>query len=81
MCIRDSYSTYLGGSGVDQASSIHVGPTGDAYVAGITSSTKFPVQGTPTSVLGGGQDLFVTKMSLAGDSLTYSTYILSLIHI
>ena len=33
------YSTYLGGNGIDQASSIHVGPTGDAYVAGVTSST------------------------------------------
>jgi hypothetical protein len=69
------YSTYLGGSGFDQATSIHVGPTGDAYVAGNTSSTNFPIQGTPASTLGGGQDLFVTKMSLPGNSLTYSTYI------
>lgn len=69
------YSTYLGGSSSDQATSIHVGPTGDAYVAGITSSTNFPIQGTPASTNGGSQDLFVTKMSLAGDSLTYSTYI------
>ncbi len=69
------YSTYLGGSGSDQATSIHVGPTGDAYVAGITASTNFPIQGTPASTLGGGQDLFVTKMSLSGSELTYSTYI------
>ena len=69
------YSTFLGGSGADQATSIVVGPTGDAYVAGISSSSNFPVQGTPTSTHGGGQDLFVTKMSLAGNSLTYSTYI------
>ena len=69
------YSTFLGGSGLDQATSIFVGPTGDAYVSGMTSSTNFPVQGAPTSTNGGGQDLFVTKMSLAGNSLTYSTYI------
>lgn len=69
------YSTYLGGSGFDQATSIHVGPTGDAYVAGVTASTNFPIRGTPASTNGGGQDLFVTKMSLSGDSLTYSTYI------
>lgn len=60
---------------LDQATSVHVGPTGDAYVAGVTSSTNFPIQGTPSSTLGGGQDLFVTKMSLLGNSLTYSTYI------
>jgi hypothetical protein len=69
------YSTYLGGSGLDQATSIAVDPTGNAYVAGVTSSTNFPIQGTPASAFGGVQDLFVTKMSLAGSSLTYSTYI------
>lgn len=69
------YSTYLGGTGFDQATSIAVDPTGAAYVAGATSSTNFPIQGTPTSTFGGVQDLFVTKMSLSGTSLTYSTYI------
>ena len=69
------YSTYVGGSGLDQASSLVVGPTGDAYVAGMTSSTNFPIQGSPSSTNGGGQDLFVTKMSLTGNALTYSTYI------
>ena len=69
------YSTYLGGSGLDQATSLVVGPTGDAYVAGMTQSINFPVQGLPASTNGGGQDLFVTKMSLAGNALTYSTYI------
>ena len=69
------YSTYLGGSGIDQVNSIHVGPTGDAYVTGVTSSVNFPLQGTPSSTHGGGQDVFVTKMNLAGNGLTYSTYI------
>lgn len=69
------YSTYLGGSGLDQANAIDVGTTGDAYVTGVTASINFPVQGTPQSTLVGGQDLFVTKMSLAGSTLSYSTYI------
>lgn len=69
------YSTYLGGSGLDQATSVAVSSTGAAYVAGVTGSANFPVQGTPTSTLAGLQDVFVTKMSLAGSSLTYSTYI------
>jgi hypothetical protein len=69
------YSTYLGGSGFDQANAIHVGTTGDAYVVGVTASADFPIEGVPTSAFGGGQDVFVTKMSLAGSTLTYSTYI------
>ena len=69
------YSTYLGGSGLDQANAIHVGSTGDAYVTGVTQSVNFPIQGTPSSTFGGNQDLFVTKLNLAGSGLTYSTYI------
>jgi len=69
------YSTYLGGSGFDQANAIHVGATGDAYITGVTGSINFPLQGTPASTLGGNQDVFVTKMSLSGNALTYSTYI------
>ncbi len=69
------YSTYLGGSGFDQANAIHVGATGDAYVTGVTASTNFPIEGVPGSAFGGGQDVFVTKFSLAGSTLTYSTYI------
>ncbi len=69
------YSTYLGGSGFDQANAIHVGATGDAYVTGVTASTNFPIEGVPASAFGGGQDVFVTKFSLAGSTLTYSTYI------
>jgi len=70
-----AYSTFLGGSGFDQATAIHVGATGDAYLTGITSSTNFPIQGTPSSTFAGEQDIFVTKMSLTGNSLTYSTYL------
>lgn len=70
-----AYSTYLGGSGSDEANAIDVGATGDAYITGSTSSINFPIQGTPASVQHGNQDVFVTKMSLAGSTLTYSTYI------
>jgi len=36
------YSTYLGGSQIDQANAIAVDGSGNAYVAGFTSSTDFP---------------------------------------
>jgi photosystem II stability/assembly factor-like uncharacterized protein len=37
------YSTYLGGSGSDSASSLAVDAAGNAYVLGMTSSSNFPV--------------------------------------
>jgi len=37
------YSTYLGGTGLDNANGIAVDSSGNAYVAGYTESTDFPV--------------------------------------
>ena len=41
------YSTYLGGSGDDVGYAMAVDSSGDAYVAGSTSSTDFNVTGRP----------------------------------
>ncbi|HXE76040.1 MAG TPA: SBBP repeat-containing protein [Candidatus Xenobia bacterium] len=70
------YSTYLGGSSPDSASSIAVDSSGNAYVTGITGSSDFPttmgvVQGMP----GGSADAFVTKLNSTGTALVYSTYL------
>jgi Beta-propeller repeat/Cep192 domain 4 len=40
------YSTYLGGNNVDTGNAIAVDSSGNAYVAGQTSSTNFPVTAT-----------------------------------
>ncbi len=70
------YSTYIGGSGADWAYDIAIDSSGSAYIAGFASS-GFPV--TPgafqTSFGGGASDGFVAKLSAAGDSLVYSSYI------
>ena len=71
------YSTYLGGSFSDEAFSITVDSTSEAYVTGRTYSTDdFPIlnqlQGT---FQGGDYDGFVTKLSSSGNNLVYSTYI------
>lgn len=69
------YSTFLGGSGGDGASSIAVDSLGRAYVAGGTSSTDFPVVNPIQAHLAGAQDAFVTKLSATGNALFFSTYL------
>jgi hypothetical protein len=76
------YSTYLGGSqgtqnAVDSGSGVALDAGGNAYVAGVTTSTNFPT--TPgafqTNYGGGLFDAFVTKLAPGGDKLVYSTYL------
>jgi hypothetical protein len=69
------YSTYLGGMAADIATGIAVDSNGYAYVAGQTYSITFPLQLSYQSSLKGYADAFVTKFSLAGNSLLYSTYL------
>ncbi|MEJ2008722.1 MAG: SBBP repeat-containing protein, partial [Acidobacteriota bacterium] len=71
------YSTYLGGTGDDFASSITVDSSGDAYVGGLTSASDFPVTSgaLQTSYGGGPFDGFVAKINPSGTALVYSTYL------
>jgi hypothetical protein len=69
-----SYSTFLGGSGLEEGYSIAVDSAGDAYVAGYTSSSDFPTTaGALDTTHNGADDVFVTKLSPSGSSLVYST--------
>jgi len=68
------YSTYMGGNGGDYAYGIAVDNSGFAYVTGWTSSTDFPTQ-NPYQTNQQGEDAFVAKLSAAGNSLSYSTYL------
>jgi uncharacterized repeat protein (TIGR01451 family) len=68
------YSTYLGGSGVDQGNAIAVDSTGAAYVTGTTSGS-FPTLNAEQNTYGGGNDdAYVAKFSPTG-ALVYSTYL------
>ncbi len=70
------YSTYLGGSNMDEGRSISVNADGEAYVTGQTRSDDFPIQNPFQGTFGGGgSDAFVTKLSPEGDILVYSTYL------
>jgi hypothetical protein len=68
------YSTYLGGSGYDTATAIRVDTAGNAYIAGDTQSTDFPLSGPVQSVLGGKTDAFVTRLTPAG-AVSFGTYL------
>jgi hypothetical protein len=70
------FSTYLGGSDFDSGTGIAVDSTG-VYVIGNTKSSDFPNKmpdGTADTRLG-GQDTFVTKLSLDGSQLIFSRII------
>ena len=69
------YSTYLGGTSSEECYSIAVDSAGSAYVTGTTNSTNFPTQSPYQGSNAGGYDTFVTKLSSAGSSLVYSTYL------
>lgn len=68
------YSTYLGGQGSDRGLGIAIDGNGYAYVSGFTDSGDFPTQ-NPFQVNQGDDDAFVTKLSISGSSLIYSTYL------
>ncbi|MGA2261460.1 MAG: SBBP repeat-containing protein [Acidobacteriota bacterium] len=83
------YSTFLGGSAGDYAwnvfntyfgymlgeyaAGIAVDASGNAYVAGYTASTDFPITTGAFQVSGSGG--FVTKLNATGSALVYSTYL------
>jgi hypothetical protein len=74
-----AWSTYLGGSGEDDARSIAVDGSGNVYVAGYTLSTDFPVSDEYMSDPGDGFiDTYVAKLdpTVGGPSqLLYCTYL------
>src|SRR5436190_9318034 len=71
-----SYSTYLGGSGIDAGSGIAVDATGAVYVTGSTTSTDFPTVNAAQPTLNDSSgDIFVAKLTPDGTALVYATYL------
>ena len=73
-----AYSSFLGGTTIDEAFAIAVDAAGNAYVTGQTNSNPFPgVAGEFQSAFGVGatNNVFVSKINAAGTALLWSTYI------
>jgi hypothetical protein len=72
------YLTYLGGTSDDGANAIAVDASGNAYVAGSTRSTDFPVRDALQEAHGSsdyGVTCFVSKLNPTGSGLVWSTYL------
>ena len=69
------YSTYLGGSMMEDARKIAVDASENAYIVGTTVSTDFPTLNAYDNTSNGNGDVFATKLATNGDSLIYSTYL------
>jgi hypothetical protein len=71
-----TYSTFLGGSGSDNAQGIALDSSGNAYVVGAATSTDFPVSSNAVeTTLTGSSAGFASKLNATGSSLVYSTYL------
>jgi hypothetical protein len=70
------FSTYLGGSSLDEALGVSV-TLGTAIVVGYTFSTNFPVTFAAQEHPGGNnhRDAFITRFDPSGTALVYSTYL------
>jgi hypothetical protein len=68
------YSTYLGGDGNDFSYEIALDSETNAYVAGQTTSSDFPLV-NPLQSRHAGNDAFVLKISPDGSQLLFSTYL------
>jgi hypothetical protein len=70
------YSTYLGGNSNEYGLAIEVDSAACAYITGRTVSASFPTRNAyQNSLIGGPSDAFVTKLSPAGNSLVFSTFL------
>ncbi len=85
------YSTYIGGGGSETANSMVCSATDELFIYGLTSSSNFPMAGSPydNSFAGGpnisgqtytmgfaeGTDMYVARLSADGSTLLASTFV------
>jgi hypothetical protein len=72
---RLAYSSYLGGSGDEAASTLALDAQGRAVIVGVTRSQDFPTASAVQGRNAGGADAFVTRLDASGTGLDFSTYL------
>ncbi|HEY1013263.1 MAG TPA: SBBP repeat-containing protein [Herpetosiphonaceae bacterium] len=73
-----SFSTYFGGSDIDQAHGVAVDSSGSMYLGGMTTSSNMPRQSAYQFSFGGVADGFVAKFTVGSKGaigLGFSTYL------
>ena len=70
-----AYCTFIGGSGDDRATGIAVDASGNAVVAGYTSSSDMPLVKPVQALRRGGSDVYVAKLNASGTALLLGTYV------
>lgn len=69
------YADYVGGNGEDYGVGLALDSASNVYLTGSTTSSNFPVVDAYQAVEPGSYSGFVTKISVDGSSLLYSTYL------
>lgn len=70
------FSTFLGGTGDDSPTSLEIDEQRNIYLAGITSSSDFPItMNAFQNIKLGNRDAFFSKISSNGTGLLYSSYL------
>ncbi|HEX7333207.1 MAG TPA: SBBP repeat-containing protein [Pyrinomonadaceae bacterium] len=71
------YSTFVGGSSLDEATDIALDASGSAYITGQTFSSDYPTTaGAADTTFNGTIDVFVTRLNPSGSApLVYSTFV------
>ncbi len=68
------FSTFIGGSSTEYGARMELGPSGEIYLSGSTSSSDLPTTaGAYQTALDGSADGFLMVLNAAGNSLQYST--------
>jgi hypothetical protein len=70
------YSSYFGGGAQSGINSVALDSSGGIYFLGVVSSGGLQVKNPIQSTFGGGQgNLLIAKLTAAGDSIVYATYL------
>jgi hypothetical protein len=69
------YSTFIGGSNEDFTPALAIDSAGNAYIAGQTFSSNFPIVNAFQPTLHGVANAYVAKLNPTGNALAYSTYL------